>query len=780
MRIGTSSSARGTFRGSIKLDYDHNWWRTINGGSSIRVNTPTVQNLYKEHPEWFAMDATGKRPYPTEHYAKLETTNPEFVRWFAEQAVQTIQSSKSPRMFSLSPSDGRGWSQSPESKALYDPIPQSVDDPEAPAGNPSMSSLILKWYHDVAQIVEKECPDCKLGGYIYADYIYPPQKYQMKLPENFTPVLAASFNYGFGLYRPEVQKQFHDTMESWAKVAPADWYYYDLPNILMRQYEGDIGLLSPPVNFPGSTGLVVPTAPDILNTIFPTLLRNHIRGIQLYSADSWSSGAMTNYVMAKMMWNPKLNAEDVEREWLHRAYGKAAGAEMEQFYSSLDNWFRTYYQQGKGQSYNLSVEMLREVYAINYPALEKILLHAKSQPMTAPQKQRLQLIEDNMIVLQWRLRNLNLLDEKFSSPLTRTNEQVVALLAAPNPNFQMFPGAVETDPVPWVKPQPFPWQVRWTQLEEASAGENGIPDELRNTTILYATRDGEIRITPKSVKHGAYFASYHIKDESGQKIAAGILNSNTPILLPTKSGKAYYLTVIPRKPVGYVLEVANAALASGHYDSQSKVLALSGRPSFVQVLHIAGTEPIGANEEKGSVAIQKPYAGASYVATLRRSREYSQVRVLASLAEGWLFSTDPQNDLLNLGVTKLDFDDSQWKDIDIANVWQAQGFADYHGVAWYRRKFTLPQLAEGEQLQIYLSSVDGNAAVYLNDKKLRDHILGPAPTYSGWDKPFVSDIPLSYLSAGENVLSVQVAGKSQDTAGGITGGIAIIGKVPVK
>jgi hypothetical protein len=35
---------------------------------------------------------------------------------------------------------------------------------------------------------------------------------------------------------------------------------------LLRQYEPEIG----DDNFPGSTGIITPAAPDILNTIFPS------------------------------------------------------------------------------------------------------------------------------------------------------------------------------------------------------------------------------------------------------------------------------------------------------------------------------------------------------------------------------------------------------------------------------------------------------------------------------------------------------------------------------
>src|SRR5690606_33239804 len=138
---------------SINLWHSHNWQQTV------------PESLWDKHPEWFPM-IDGKRPKPGFRY-KLETTNPELVKFFAERAIEGLKKDKIPRTFSLSPSDERGWSESPESKALYDP----------PAGGgryPSMSSLVLKFYHDVAEIVQREYPEGKLAGYLYDLYLYPP------------------------------------------------------------------------------------------------------------------------------------------------------------------------------------------------------------------------------------------------------------------------------------------------------------------------------------------------------------------------------------------------------------------------------------------------------------------------------------------------------------------------------------------------------------------------------------------------------------------------------
>jgi hypothetical protein len=761
-------AARHRLGGTVQLDYDHNWWRAVNDNKSSDVNTPAVKALYKAHPEWFAMNAAGERPFPDSHYAKFETTNPELVKWFAEKAIAALKASERPRTFSLSPSDGgRRWSKSPESKALYDPMPSNLTDSEAAADDPSTSSLVLKWYHDVAQIVAKEYPQGRLAGYIYSSYVYPPQKVAMKLPDNFTPVICGIGTYGYGLYRPDNQERWKWVMDSWAKVAPEDWYYYDLPNQLLRQYEPEIG----DVNFPGSTGLITPAAPDILNTIFPQLLKSHIKGSYIYGVPSWSNAALGNYLLAKMTWDPTLNADDLQKEWLHRAYGLQAGAVMDEFYAKLNGWFREYYQQNAGLSYKLTLGMLRDIYAAHYPEMETLLLKAKAQPMSEIQKQRLQLLEDNLIVLQWRLRSAGFLPSNFASPLQRSDAQINALLTKENDDFALFPGAVTSEVVGWGTPKPLPWKVQLTDdAPPVAAGSTpaGLDD---GEFLIYAAKEGEVRITPQLVTQGAYFPAYQLKDQNGETLQNGILQKDAPITFAAKANSAYTLAIPSRKAVNYQLLVQNAAVATGNL--ADKTLTLSGPSAPVYVFFVPQSTPVGIFADENGVIIKKPYSGAAAEKVMGDG--YTDVRVLNALDDGWKFSPDPQNNGIARGVLEANFEDSDWKTISALDWWQMQGFPDYHGAAWYRLKFNSKPLKEGERARLYFGAVDGNAVVYLNGEKITEHILGP--DFKGWDRPFSTYLGGSAnykLKPGENTLAVQVTSKNDTTASGIFKGVAIV------
>jgi hypothetical protein len=751
------------------LAYMHNWaW--------LRKDP----SYYQQHPEWFAMDKTGKRPPPKNVYFKLETTNQELVKTFAQKAIETLKNAKRPGTFSLSPSDGSGWSQSLQSKALYDPSLTNLSDPEAPAGKPVMSSLVLKWYHDIAQIVAKEYPQGKLAGLIYSSYVYPPTKYTMKLPDNFTPVICGIGEYGYGLYRKDNQKRYNQVMDAWAKVAPKDWFYYGLPNDLLRQNARDIG----DSNFPGTTAIVAPAAPDILNFVWDNLRRNHMKGADIYGQPSWSDAAMANYIVAQMMWNPKLDAYAVQKEWLDRAYGTGAGAVMRRFYKNLNGWFRDYYQKNPEVNYKLTLGMLKDIYAAHFAEMENEFLEAQGQAMTGAQKERLQLIGDNLIVLEWRLRNGGLWPANLASKLERGDDEVIPLLTRSTDGFELFPGIVQgtlgsIDREVARKTATAMREVK-VRLGEGAAplGKGEALNIDENVIVIYAVRDGQIRITPQMAAHGAFFASYVVAEDYSDLfypgkplVVSGILNPGTPITFSAKAHTAYYLYLPPRTPVRYRLSIENAATAEGVL--KDGVLSLYGESAPVYVYYQPQRAPIGVVEQDDAVTIQKPFSAGAAKAILLRMGHYRDVRIGQSLDLGWRFSPDPKNDGMQRGVTKGNFDDSSWKTISALNWWQAQGFGDYHGPAWYRITFTAKPLEAGRSALLYFGAVDGNAVIYLNGKKIKEHTLGP--DFEGWNKAFFA--VTRELKAGKNTLVVEVTSKDQRTSSGMFKGVSLLSGV---
>ncbi len=719
---------------SFRLNHDHNWLQTV------------PANVYDQHADWFPL-VNGKRvrpatSYPARNYAKIETTNPGMIDYFAQKAIEALKNDPYANTFSLSPSDGRGWSESPQSKALYDP-------PPADSQFPSVTPLILKWYHDVSAAVAEEYPAGKLAGYIYVDYGQPPHKGSAKLPENFTPVIVGQC-FGFSFFQEKARLEGERLIKEWTKAAPANWFYYGMPTWTRN-----------------SSGLLTTASPDNLNFIFKLLRENDIKGAYLYGDGSWSQTAMGNYIQAKMLWNPQLDANQLQREWLVRAYGPAAGVAMEKLYDRMNHGaFADYFRKNPTQHYNVREKMFRDYYGPNYAELEKLFLQAKSQPMTDVQKQRLQMIEDNLIVLQWRLRNAGLLPADFKSPLQRSNEQVTSLLQTENQDFAYFPKVF------------YRTNITPTKVESGKIAATQKPTVLPHTgrILLYAAKEGDIQLTFKDVQPGSTFLSYLVNAATtGRQLQSGIVYNGKNLVIKAKAGSAYYLTVTPQgiisPSVSWSVTARNAALARAAY--QDKTVRLEGPASDVYAY--AAPELLMTAVTDASGVTFRPQTHEEHIQSTFL-RKYPNAKTVERLHDNWRFQTDTDKSGLAQGFASPQFNDQTWKIVTATDIWQNQGFPGYHGTAWYRRSFMAPQTGADDpqgvnkqRILLAFGAVDGDAVIYLNGQKIGQHLLGTSG--AGWDEAFAIDVTKA-LKPGQNTVAVQVT--KEVFSSGIYKGVSLL------
>ena len=213
---------------SLYLEHGRNW-----GWLTRRRTSGRMQNGARE--------MGGVRVPPSDEYSKLCPTSEGLIQAFAARAIKYFDEDPEATCYSLSPSDGSGWCTCANCQALYE---------KDPNGNLSVTPAILSFYNRIAQIVGRKYPDKVLAGYVYADYIYPP-KQLIKLAPNVFLVWAASFDYGFTLFRPDIRKQWEALVPQWRKVT-GHIAYYDLPNCICPD---EMGAINPPglKISPGST-----------------------------------------------------------------------------------------------------------------------------------------------------------------------------------------------------------------------------------------------------------------------------------------------------------------------------------------------------------------------------------------------------------------------------------------------------------------------------------------------------------------------------------------------
>jgi beta-galactosidase len=112
------------------------------------------------------------------------------------------------------------------------------------------------------------------------------------------------------------------------------------------------------------------------------------------------------------------------------------------------------------------------------------------------------------------------------------------------------------------------------------------------------------------------------------------------------------------------------------------------------------------------------------------------------------------------GAEKPGFADGGWRLLDLPHDWAIEGPFDpeinphqgslpFFGVAWYRKRFTVPESARGRHYAIEIDGAMSNATVHLNGRELGGRPYG----YIG----FSLDLTPHLVFGGENVLAVRLA-----------------------
>ena len=78
------------------------------------------------------------------------------------------------------------------------------------------------------------------------------------------------------------------------------------------------------------------------------------------------------------------------------------------------------------------------------------------------------------------------------------------------------------------------------------------------------------------------------------------------------------------------------------------------------------------------------------------------------------------------------FDDSGWAVVTTPHTVQlmpaeASGSRNYQGKAWYRKRFVVPEALSGKEVTLYFEAAMGRTEVYLNGRKVQEHIGGYLP-----------------------------------------------------
>lgn len=132
------------------------------------------------------------------------------------------------------------------------------------------------------------------------------------------------------------------------------------------------------------------------------------------------------------------------------------------------------------------------------------------------------------------------------------------------------------------------------------------------------------------------------------------------------------------------------------------------------------------------------------------------------LKDGWKIKTGD-----DMAWARPEYDDSGWKAIQPARVFETQGFEGYDGYAWYRLKFFLPSSLKEkshlkESLNIFLGKIDDADITYLNGVEIgRTGRLDNDPKgyETEWQKDRNYTLPANHPALhwdADNVLAVRM------------------------
>lgn len=193
-------------------------------------------------------------------------------------------------------------------------------------------------------------------------------------------------------------------------------------------------------------------------------------------------------------------------------------------------------------------------------------------------------------------------------------------------------------------------------------------------------------------------------------------------------------------------------------------------PDFKTAYNVDRVYPIpeGLLKEKNNVVAVRVYdeAGPGGIVTGNKiGIFYDNDKSLLSLdmSGKWKFSVFREK-----GMFDKNFDDRNWNDITVPGYWDAQGYEEHDGNAWYRTEFKVPKELTKSDIFLVLGRIDDFDKVYLNGSLIARteylDVYDRTTRYQACRFYRVYKIPLSKLEE-KNILVVEV--RDDQLSGGI-------------
>jgi hypothetical protein len=169
------------------------------------------------------------------------------------------------------------------------------------------------------------------------------------------------------------------------------------------------------------------------------------------------------------------------------------------------------------------------------------------------------------------------------------------------------------------------------------------------------------------------------------------------------------------------------------------------------------------------------YGGWAFVETAVPVSDELVATEKLELDPSWRFKIDPDKVGTADAWFATDTPDEDWDELSCQMPWQSQGYKQYHGSAWYRKRVVLPEgFDTRKRLFLLFGAADKEATVYIDGKKVCEHTVEATGRTTNvlWDDPFRFDVRDLLTPGREHVIAVRV--DSEEHSGGLWRPVALV------
>ena len=257
------------------------------------------EKYFKDHPEWYSDPENGDKPctaaskMPAAQRTQLNLSDPQVFDELTKQALAWIKENPQAGYISISQNDNNNYCQDAPSMKLAEE-------------EGSQSAPVLNFVNKVAEKIYQQYPNFKVETLAY-HYTEKPPKTIRPAKNVIIRLAPISSDFGHPL-DSDWNAETRDNLKGWSKIAPELFVWNYVTN-----FRGNV--------FPHPDWLGL--GPDLR-----FFANNSVKGV-FEQGDNYTNGVgdfvqLRTWLIAKLMWDPNLNQEQLTNEFLQGYYGAAA------------------------------------------------------------------------------------------------------------------------------------------------------------------------------------------------------------------------------------------------------------------------------------------------------------------------------------------------------------------------------------------------------------------------------------------------------------------------